>query len=373
MPVYWRVQLIVVVMASLSLVMIVIWALFVSRHTALTHISTALGHVGRKSLAPLATGAAPDFSWWQTIKASIWPNFGIVGVLFSAYVGGEVKRPARNQMVGMLAALAWCTGWMMIVSAVMVSLFGSPFFANLQTANPSHYGLSWIPGYEELAALGFGNGVAAVIMLALFSAWGITVVALNIAICSRTMFAWSLDRLVPAWFARVSARSHVPYNSILVMMLAGIVFTAALAWHWITVLGGSYGFFIAFAALRYAQLSSHSGIPHSGRPRPDTPVYGGYLQRLCGVCWRWCWASDSYCICSPLTESPASHRLITLTSSSFFRALLWLVLLATTLLALCGAGTVSIWTSTSMRSRQTKGRAENATSSERRCLAPSDS
>jgi APA family basic amino acid/polyamine antiporter len=246
MKVYWRVQLVIILMATLSLAIIAIWSLFVSRHTALTNASNELGHIGGKNLTPLADGKTPSFSLWETFKASVWPNFGIVGVLFSAYIGGEVKRPAKNQMAGMLTALVWSTAWMAAIGALMVSLFGIPFWANLTTADLSHYGLSWVPGYEEIAGLGLGNGVVAVITLALFSAWGVSVVALNIAICSRTMFAWSMDRVVPAWFSRVSARSHVPYNAILSMMAVGIIFTAALAWKWITVLGGSYGFFIAF-------------------------------------------------------------------------------------------------------------------------------
>ena len=246
MKVYWRVQLAIIVMATLSLVIIAVWSLFVSRQTAMANINDELSNIGGKSLTPLLAGTTPSFSLWATIQASIWSNFGIMGVLFSAYIGGEVKRPAKNQMLGMMAALVWSTAWMAAIAALMISLFGIPFWSNLTTEDLSKYGLSWAPGYEEIAGLGFGNGVVAVIMLVLFSAWGVSVVALNIAICSRTMFAWSMDRVVPAWFSRVSTRSHVPYNSILTIMVVGTIFTAALAWKWITVLGGSYGFLLAF-------------------------------------------------------------------------------------------------------------------------------
>jgi APA family basic amino acid/polyamine antiporter len=291
MSVYWRVQTVLVIMASLSLLIIAVWALLVSRNVAFAHITQTLGNIGGKSLRPLAIGTSPDFSWSQTIKASIWPNFGIQGVFFSAYIGGEIKRPAKSQLIGMLVGLAWVAGWMAIICAVMVHLFGLPFFANLTTADMSQFNLSWTPAYEELSALGLGSGIGAMLLLVLFSAWAVTVVALNIAICSRTMFAWSVDRVVPAWLSRVSTGSHVPYNSIIVIMIAGNNFTAALSWKWITVLGGSYGFLAAYGGaavcaviLAYRNPSLWKSSPgHSRFLGVPTTTWWGLLALPLGV------------------------------------------------------------------------------------------
>ena len=248
MRVYWPVQNVLMIMASLSVIVIVIWGLVVSRQTAFAHIAQALGNVGGKSLEPLATGTAAPFSWSETIKASIWANFGIVGVFFTAYIGGEVKRPARTQAIGMLVSWAWVTGWMAAICAAMVHLFGTPFFANMLDADMSKYGLSAAPAFQELSGLGLGSGVAAVILLVLFLGWGLGGIPTSIMMCSRTIFSWSLDRVVPGWLSHVSTRSAVPYNAVWAMMIIGVIFTAALAWGWMTVLGGSYGFFAAFAA-----------------------------------------------------------------------------------------------------------------------------
>jgi APA family basic amino acid/polyamine antiporter len=246
LTVYWRVQVVLMVLATVSLFVVVLWALFVSRQTAFAHISTTLGHLGGKSLTPLEVGKTPPFSLWQSFRALLWPLFAISGCMFSAYIGGEVKQPAKSQSVGILGSLVWISGWLILVAIAMGHVFGTTFFANLTLADPSKYGLSTAPGYAELVGLGLGNGIAAVIFLAMFAVWGCTLTAISITVASRCVFAWSLDRVVPQWLSRVSSRWSSPYNAILVLLVCGAAFGALFSWKWLTILGATYGWYIAY-------------------------------------------------------------------------------------------------------------------------------
>jgi len=60
------------------------------------------------------------------------------------------------------------------------------------------------------------------------------------------MFAWSVDRIAPTWLSSVSKRFHSPYATIIVAAIAGVIFDVLFAWKWLTVLGATYGFDIAY-------------------------------------------------------------------------------------------------------------------------------
>jgi amino acid transporter len=249
MSTYWRVQKVLVLLATLSLVIVALWAMLVSKHTAFAHIANELHNLNGKSLAPLAAGRQPAFSFWESFRALLWPMFAIQGCIFSSYIGGEVKQPARTQLVGMLSSMGWLTAWVLIIVVGMLHVFGQPFFANLSLADPAKYGFSSTPGYPMLVALGLGNRFLAVILLAFFSLWGVTFAAVCVAISSRCVFAWSLDRIVPEWLSRVSSRWHSPYNAIFAVAVAGAIFDVLFSWHWLTLLGANIGFFAMYFIL----------------------------------------------------------------------------------------------------------------------------
>lgn len=246
MRLFFRVQLFVIAMGTLAMVIIAIWALTVSRAAAFDNIAQALAHIGGKSMSSLADGQAPSFSLWQTAKSVIWPFFAVTGAIYSAYIGGEVKRPARSQTIGMLGSVVWIALGLIIPAAVMMHLFGKPFFINLSLADPTTFGLQSVPTYVEVTALGMGSGIGAVILLILFSSWGLALVGVSLTVTTRCMFAWSIDRIVPAWLASVSKRSYSPYAALIVASVIGVVFDALFAWKWLTVLGATYGFDIAY-------------------------------------------------------------------------------------------------------------------------------
>jgi amino acid transporter len=282
MRLFFRVQLFVIAMGTLAMVVLAVWALFASRTGALDNIAHNLAFVGGKSMAPLAHGKTPSFSLWATAKSVIWPFFAVTGAIFSAYIGGEVKRPARSQIIGMMAGVIWIALGLIIPTAAMMHLFGHPFFANLTMADPGTFGLQSTPTYVEVTALGMGSGIWAVVLLVLFSSWGLALVGVSMAVTSRCMFAWSIDRIAPAWLASVSQRWHSPYATLIVAATVGAIFDVLFAWKWLTVLGATYGFDIAYFIAAIAAIV----LPYRNRSLwLSSPARGRFLGVPTLVLW----------------------------------------------------------------------------------------
>lgn len=265
---YFRIQTVSFIIGMVALVLIVVFGLIASRASALQSIDETLGSIGAGGVAGLAEGTKEGFSWSESFKAAIWPWLYLMGAYMSAFIGSEVKRPARAQMGGMMGALGWGTGWMLAVTWAMMHLFGWAFFANLGNADPTQYGLSSTPSYAELTALGMSQPVLGVLVIALFTVWGYTWMGpLTISI-SRAMFAWAMDGLAPKWLSRVSVRWASPVNSLLVVLVAGIASAAFFAYGNLSVVVGNINFAVTFALCGLSAVLLPSVNPSLWRSSP---------------------------------------------------------------------------------------------------------
>jgi amino acid transporter len=249
MKVYFKVQTSLMVVGTIALLIAIAYGLFLSKGTALNNIDHALKGAGSKGIAHFAVGTPVPFSLKQTLMCVLWPMFGLLAALYSCFIGGEVKQPAKSQQRGMLGALAFMSAELILVSAVFLHQFGYVFWANLGLANPSTYGISSTPTFIELSALSMHNGIIAVITLLLFSIWGIALVGVNTAVAARCMFAWSIDRIVPKWVSAVSTRWSSPYAALLLAMGLGIFWAALFSAKLLTPLGSLWGFNLAYTAV----------------------------------------------------------------------------------------------------------------------------
>ena len=92
---YFRIQVVLVAAGALSLIVLLVEFLLLSRGHALANIDTLFSGAGIKGISKLAAGHVASFSWAQTYKASLWVMFGVMGSFFASYIGGEVKSPGR--------------------------------------------------------------------------------------------------------------------------------------------------------------------------------------------------------------------------------------------------------------------------------------
>ena len=270
---YFRIQAVNFVIASAALAFVIVWALLASRGSALGHLDDQIRSLGGKSMSPLANGdGSAGFSLRQTIYAAIWPWLAFNSAIYSTYMGGEVKRADRTQVTGIMGALAWAGVWTMAATWAMLHLFGNAFWANLGNADPAVYNLSTTPTFGEVSGYAVGNVVIAFLVLFGFVLWSYVWIAPYTVLVTRSMLAWSLDRLAPAKLAEVSERYHSPVTALIVIFGLGVVTSGFYAYGKLSVLSGTVGITasmivvaIAGVAFPYTNAEAWRSSPASGR------------------------------------------------------------------------------------------------------------
>jgi amino acid transporter len=275
MRLYFRIQMFNFVIAMLGLAAIALYGAFASRGVALANIDGGLRAIGGEPLSSLASGAgASSFSLKETLYAAIWPWLAFNSAIYSTYMGGEVKRAARNQVYGIMGSLVWAGLWTLLVTWAMLHLFGRTFFANLGNADPTQYGLSTTPTFAELSALGVGSTLFALFIMIGFLLWTYVWIAPYTVLVTRSLLAWSLDRLGPSKLAEVNRRAHSPVNALIVILVLGIVTSAFYAFGQLSVLTGTVGITASMIVVALAGILLPYRKPEVWR---SSPIHGRVL------------------------------------------------------------------------------------------------
>ena len=191
------------------------------------------------------TGATSGIDWGATIAATplAFASFGYA--IVSTYAGGEV-RSARTQM---LKTLLWALGISAVLVLILLALasrtFGQEWLGAatfLANEAPDKYLLPSFPFYFFFAAMLTNNSILIGIMgisfvLAFFAALPPTFL-----IATRSLFAWSFDRILPDKVSEVNDRTHSP------IWANGIVLVITLIFLALTVYGPSQFLDLLFTA-----------------------------------------------------------------------------------------------------------------------------
>ena len=153
------------------------------------------------------------------------------GVLYSYYVGGELKRPGSTYLYAsvisiVLLIVVWVGIWLLMVSTV-----GRDFMqaqAKLGATDATAYGA--ITSLQSSAGgLGYGLVLSGDPLSKIII--GIAIPAAELAgglafvtVTTRVLFALAFDRLLPIGLAKVSERNSVPTNAIILAVAVGIGF-----------------------------------------------------------------------------------------------------------------------------------------------------
>jgi APA family basic amino acid/polyamine antiporter len=153
------------------------------------------------------------------------------GVLYSYYVGGELRRPGRTYLyasaisIGLLVVV-WVGVWALLRHTAGLHFMQAQ--ANLGANDPTRY--AKITSLNAQAGgLGYGLVLSGdPITKILFGvAVPVAEIAVNlafVAVTTRVLFALAFDRLLPVSVARVSERTHAPVVAIGIVIVLGIVF-----------------------------------------------------------------------------------------------------------------------------------------------------
>ncbi len=153
------------------------------------------------------------------------------GVLYSYYVGGELRRPGRTYLYASVISLVvlvvlWGGVWALLRAHV-----GLPFMqsqANVGVGNPTAYakitGLSSVSGGLGYGMILTSNPIARLLFA---TAVPLAEIAVNLAfvtVTTRVLFAQAFDRLLPVNVAKVSERNHAPNVAIAIVLVIGAAF-----------------------------------------------------------------------------------------------------------------------------------------------------
>jgi amino acid transporter len=153
------------------------------------------------------------------------------GVLYSYYVGGELKRPGRTYIWASVVSIVvlvvvWTGVWLLMLNTVGLNFMQSQ--AKLGATDPTAYGA--ITNLQASAGgLGYGlvlsgDPISKIVIGIAVPATELAVNLAFVAVVTRVLFALAFDRLLPLWLAKISERNAVPTNAIIVALVGGIVF-----------------------------------------------------------------------------------------------------------------------------------------------------
>ncbi len=237
---YFSFQRILFAIAVLGMGVLLVAMLFGSRSTFQHNLTHLTGLKYNKVIADAKKGGyvPSGFSFKESVKFIVWPLLPLLGAVQSVGIGGEVKKIRRTQLFGMLGAVV-ATGAVIALFAVLSDkAFGYDFqgaiaFNSLNAAGGT---TPTAPYFTVLAGILTSNVFLAVVIMAVFVAWIWFWIPAEIAYTTRSMIAWSFDRIAPDRLGWVSERFHTPVVAIGLSTAGSIVFMWLIAFKGIALL-----------------------------------------------------------------------------------------------------------------------------------------
>ena len=209
------------------------------------------------------------------------------GVLYSYYVGGELKRPGRTYLyasvisIGLLIVV-WVGVWLLMLNTVGLDFMQSQ--AKLGATDSAAYGA--ITSLQSSAGgLGYGlvlsgDPISKILIGIAVPSAELAVDLAFVAVITRVLFALAFDRLLPIGLAKISESSAVPTNAIIVAVAGGIVFALLAAFLNLANIVANLALFVALIILA-------GGVAATALPfrRPDLILKPGAteLPRIAGI------------------------------------------------------------------------------------------
>jgi amino acid transporter len=226
---YFTVQRVLFVVAVVGLAVIAVVMIVGSKSGFSSSLTSTTGlHYNQVIAAAEKHGfTSAGSSFGESWKFIVWPLLPLLGAVQSVGIGGEVKKVRRSQLLGMIGAVV-VTG---LVIALFAYLSNKDFGYTFQGAvaynaltGVSSGTTATAPWFAVLAGILGHNIVLSVIILATFAAWIWFWIPAEMAYTTRSMIAWSFDRVAPNGLGYVSETVHTPIVAIGVSTGGAIVF-----------------------------------------------------------------------------------------------------------------------------------------------------
>lgn len=187
----------------------------------------------------------PGASRTNTFNTIIYAFQMYSGFQMIGYFSGEIKRVNRSSMQAIMTALGVGALFFVAGSAVIVNYFGQGFINALAYLNNTDPSSTQLPLGNYLSSMVIymtDNPLLRALISLGFVATTLWILLPQMLIVTRNLFAWSFDRLIPDWFAKVNDRTHSPVNAtivtaVLILVMLIITLTTSF-WAYLVNLAG---------------------------------------------------------------------------------------------------------------------------------------
>jgi amino acid transporter len=231
---YFTVQRVLFVIAVAGLAVIAVVMIFGSRNSFQSSLTSLTGLDSHKVISSATKGgfATAPTSFSESARFLIWPLLPLLGAVQSVGIGGEIKKVRRSQLFGMLGAVV-ATGLVIALFAILADKdFGHAFqgavaYNALTGSGPTTATAPW---FAVLAGILGHNVILSAVILATFAAWIWFWIPAEMAYTTRSMIAWSFDRVAPDKLGFVSETTHTPVVAIGISTAGAVVFMWLIAY-----------------------------------------------------------------------------------------------------------------------------------------------
>lgn len=300
---YFTVQRVLFVVAVAGLAVIAVVMIFGSKASFQSNLASLTGLDSGKVVSSAAKGgfATAPTSFSESAKFLVWPLLPLLGAVQSVGIGGEVKKVRRSQLFGMIGAVV-ATGLVIALFAILSDKdFGHAFqgavaYNALTGSGPT---TSTAPWFAVLAGILGHNVFLSVVILATFAAWIWFWIPAEMAYTTRSMIAWSFDRVAPDKLGFVSETTHTPVVAISISTAGAVVFMWLIAYKavafltfievllviWGTVMLAA----VAFPLIRKSLYESSPARNFKVLGIPVMPLAGGIAAAFMGYAFWLLW------------------------------------------------------------------------------------
>lgn len=230
--------------------------------------------------------APTGFNSTLTLK-SVTVFWYVFGFLYASnYFAGEIRLRKRTHLLSIPGAVLVAVIFFVVLLPLYLHATGYTFNGAIGFANPAAYGFSsGAPAYPEIMSIASGSWVLGAIIIIGFTLGLFIWLPQTILLISRSMFAWSFDRIMPARLSQIDSRTHSPVIAIMIVAVLAIGSTAIYAFTtWFATLSVLLGLTLTLwvtavgaAVLPYTQPDMVENSPYGGRIAgiPILTIVGG--------------------------------------------------------------------------------------------------
>jgi amino acid transporter len=259
----------------------------------------------------------------QTSFALVYMAGTSLATAWPVLAAGEIRAPQKSMFWGTVGAVL-TSGVIFVLGAVLFyNTVGDTFakaFSFVAFSGSVTNPLPAAPYIQYLTSMVTQNSAIIFFLGFSYVVWIIIIMPAYYVIISRSMFAWSFDRLLPSLFANISDRLHAPINALCITALIGTfaayltVYTTILGFVFnITLAVVSSFVFVGIAAAVFPYSKKARKIYESAPAIVRTNIGGLPLITVLGVIIAAVFAWMTYLgLISPALSGPVNPASVTL-------------------------------------------------------------